>query len=175
MHLDPYLTSVADDLQRATALADDHTREISSRVATALEPALRLALLQALSDATAEITAQLAEATVTVRMAGRDPVLDVHHSPESLGHHADAGALSGTDTSPNGAPETEDDDTARVTVRLPASLKLQAETHAARADQSLNTWIVQAVRAALTPSTPPLPPPPPPGLGGRSRRITGWA
>jgi uncharacterized protein (DUF1778 family) len=46
-------------------------------------------------------------------------------------------------------PESEGDDSlARVTLRIPESLKTKAEEAAADAGQSLNTWLVGAVRAA---------------------------
>lgn len=161
MDLQPYLTAFSEDLARATALADDHTREVAGRVATAIEPALRLALVQALSDAAASITSELDGAVVTIAMEGRDPVIAVH-----------GGQVGAAEPPTPAAPAEEDDtDTARVTVRLPASLKGQAEGRAAQADQSLNTWIVQAVRRALAPAPPSAPLAP----GARSRRVTGWA
>lgn len=157
MDLQPYLTAVGEDLSRATSLADDHTREVAARVAAAVEPALRLALIQALSDAAAQVTAQLDGAVVTVRMSGRDPELlvqDVPASPEAAQH----------------AAQEEDDDIARVTVRLPDTLKRRAESLATEADQSLNTWIVAAIRRATSPGPDPASAP-----RTRSRRITGWA
>lgn len=164
----PYLAAVADDLQRATALADEQTRAVTARVATVLEPALRLALLQALSDAAAEITAELGDTAVLVRMEGREPVLDIRPHHDVLGEQSPPpGGMPGE---PVDAPE--DDDTARVTVRIPASLKAQAEARAGSADQSLNTWIVHAVRRALAPAAPHHAPGP---FTSRSRRVTGWA
>lgn len=157
MDLHPYLNAVAEDLSRATALADDHTREVAARVATAVEPALRLALVQALSDAAATITSQLDGAVVSVRMDGRDPHLRVEDLP-------------GT-TDPGPVPDDDDGSTAdlaRVTVRLPEPLKRQAESLAVEADQSLNTWIVGAIRRATTPASPTT-------SRSHSRRITGWA
>lgn len=50
---------------------------------------------------------------------------------------------------PRHPPEPEGDDAlARVTLRIPESLKAKAEEAAADAGQSLNTWLVGAVRAA---------------------------
>ncbi|MGV3564966.1 MAG: toxin-antitoxin system HicB family antitoxin, partial [Nocardioides sp.] len=77
----------------------------------------------------------------------------------------------------------EDDATvARITLRLPESLKQRAEDAAAGARTSLNTWLVQAVRSATRDgavhvgvdlSSLPF-------LGGQdptrrgARRMTGW-
>ncbi|MGO0575295.1 toxin-antitoxin system HicB family antitoxin [Ornithinimicrobium panacihumi] len=162
MNLQPYLAAVGEDLSRATALADDHTREVAARVATAVEPALRLALVQALSDAAAQITTQLDGAVVTLRMDGRDPELVVQDLP---------GTTDGTTDGTSGTQDEQDDDIARVTVRIPEPLKKRAESLAAGADQSLNTWIVAAIRRATTTDRPGTTSSP----RSHSRRITGWA
>lgn len=174
MNLDPYLTSVLADLDRATTLADEQTREVAARVASAVEPALRLALVHALSDAAATITSELTDAAVVVRMEGRDPVLSVHRAEA-------APPVPPTPPAPlvtPAMPEVEDGETARVTVRLPQSLKAQLDRLAVEADQSLNTWIVQALRRAVTdrsvgPSGPASGPTS--STTQSARRVTGWA
>ncbi len=156
MDLNPYLGAVAVDLDKATALADDGTKAVAVRVAVAVEPALRLAMTQLLADAAAQLTSELTTAVVTVRMDGREPVLQVHEQT--------------VPPAPPTAPEpvaADEEGTARVTVRLPEQLKRRAETLAQAAEQSLNTWIVQAVRrAAQAPRA---------DHRNSSRRITGWA
>lgn len=157
MELSPYLERLATDLEKITALADDATREVTRRLATALEPSLRMALVEAISDTAALVTADLDDVVAVVRMEGRDPVIAV----ERTGSPSDPRALLAAD------PTDENDaDSARITVRLPQGLKTRAESRAAELDQSLNTWIVQAIRRATqdekTSTT-------------SSRRITGWA
>lgn len=166
MDLSPYLSSVAQDLDRATALADDHTREVAVRVATAIEPALRLAMMQALADAAAVITSELSATTVVVRLEGRDPVISVHRAEHE---EWSANAQPGPPAHASG-PDDDDGDTARLTVRLPAALKSQAEERATTSGQSLNSWLVQTVRRAVasTSSSGTLP-------QRGTRRITGWA
>lgn len=171
MDLNPYLATLSGDLERVTALADDATRETTQRLVTALEPALRLAMTQLLSDAAAEASSRLSGDVVTVRMDGREPTLQV------------APALRAEPTEPTlvlppAAPGEQDGEetadeagTARVTVRLPDSLKRRAETLAGTAGQSLNTWIVQAIRAA----TEPTPSPPATRTHRSTNRLTGWA
>lgn len=157
MDLKPYLGAVAADLEKSTALADEATRTITARVAVAVEPALRLAMTQLLADAAAQLTSELNSTVVTVRMDGREPVLQVQEQP--------AAASEPTVTLPE--PAGDDEGTARVTVRLPEQLKRSAEALAQAAEQSLNTWIVQAVRRAThAPRT---------DRHSSSRRITGWA
>jgi hypothetical protein len=152
MQLTPYLEAVARDLDRATALADEQTREVTHRVAAAIEPGLRLAMVQLLSDAAAQLTAELGGPVISVRMEGRDPAWHVvREEPDPV------------------VPEAEpadEDNSARVTVRLPEAIKKRAEVAAQNAGQSLNTWIVQALRRASTADHP---------SHRSSRRISGWA
>ena len=186
MNLDLYLSSVLTDLDRATALADEQTRQVAGKVAAAVEPALRLALVHALSDAAAHVTSELTDATVVLRMEGRDPVLTVHRThiepPVPPVPPAPAAPSSPSPVEP------EDAETARLTVRLPQFVKTAIERLAADADQSVNTWIVQALRAATTSATNPQGSAGGgPGATGQptaypqsapiqtSRRITGWA
>ena len=154
MQLTTYLAAVADDLDRATQLADDATRGVAQRLVTVLEPGLRLAMVQLLSDAAAQLTSELPGSVVTIRMDGREPVWHVV-SPES-------------EASPRGAiePDLDDAGQARVTVRLPEAVKRRAEAAAQSAGQSLNTWIIQALRRATSTDQTPK---------HSSRRITGWA
>ncbi len=154
MQLTSYLAAVAEDLDRATQLADDTTREVAQRLVTVLEPGLRLAMVQLLSDAAAQLTSELSGPVVTIRMDGREPVWHVV-SPEN-------------EPSSHSFPEagTDDEGQARITVRLPEAVKRRAEAAAQAAGQSLNTWIIQALRRATS------------GDQTRkhsSRRITGWA
>ena len=153
MQLTPYLEAIARDLDRATALADDQTRELTQRVVSVLEPGLRLAMVQLLSDGAAQLTAELAGPVVTIRMEGRDPSWHIAR-----------------DDSPSAAPaasEPDDDEsTARVTVRLPEALKRRSESAAQSSGQSLNTWIIQALRRATASEHT---------ANRSSRRITGWA
>ncbi len=82
--------------------------------------------------------------------------------------------------------DDEGAETSRITLRLPEALKVRAEELATGRGQSLNTWIVNAVRAATAvggppmPGFPPMPPGPQfgPGAPGRNRssnkRVQGW-
>ena len=176
MDLTPYLDSVASDLDRATALADEHTRDIAHRLAAAIEPGLRLALVRAVSDTAAQINTELDDAVVTVTMAGREPLVTV--TPTGSGHRHDpqpspptvlTPTTSPGGDGPTGADPGTDGGTVRITLRLPEQLKSRAEALADRAEQSLNTWLVQAVRRAAGDAPPPTSP------TTTGRRLTGWA
>ena len=60
-------------------------------------------------------------------------------TPPSPGDQGDAG---------EGVEVEEDDSIARITLRIPESLKYKAEELAAKGGHSLNSWIVNVLRAA---------------------------
>jgi hypothetical protein len=142
MDITPYVERVREDLE-ATAAAGGADPGLAERLTRALDPAIRLALLDALSQAAAEITTELPAGSVDVRLRGRDPefVVDV---PASSGPTAE-----GTGPSPSEPEDIEGDErVARITLRIPESLKARAEDLAARSGYSLNTWMVFAIRLA---------------------------
>ena len=121
--------------------------DAAERITRSLDASLRMALLETLSDAAAEITSVLDGTVIEVRLKGREPQFVVIGAPAD-DHHI---------PSPD-ADEPEDDDdapTARITLRLPDGLKQRAEEAAGRSRQSLNTWLVEAIRLATArPSVP---------------------
>lgn len=143
MDIAPYVDSLRHDLAAVAEAAGPEARAAADRLALALDPAMRLALMEALSQAAAEITAELPAGSVEVRLKGREPrfVVDVPTAAAAA-----PAAPSGADAV--GEEEQADGAVARVTLRLPESLKAKAEELAARAGHSLNTWIVNAVRDA---------------------------
>lgn len=183
MHMDlaPYIDSLRTDLSRAADAAGPEARAHAERLVLALDPAVRMALMEALSDAAAEITQQLRAEAVEVRLKGREPQFVVSATQATQDAPTDSG------------DEDEDDEesgtVARVTVRIPESLKTRAEESAADRGQSLNTWIVAAIRRATRDRAlhvdldlgsfgfpPGIPSPPaPPGRDRVGRRIQGWA
>lgn len=154
MQLDSYLETLRLDLGRATALADEQTRETAERLILALDAPLRLVITQALADAAAEVSAALPGTLVEVGMEGRDPSLRVRV----------------VDLAQPTEPTTLDDEgpAARITLRLPDTLKTRVEALAEADGVSLNTWITNACRAAALPKAPTDTP-------RSGRRITGWA
>ncbi|MFI7603131.1 DUF1778 domain-containing protein [Actinoplanes sp. NPDC049681] len=163
MDLTPYLESLQADLSAAAAPGGPDTARAAELLGHALEASARLALLQALSDATAEITTRLHGPVVDVRLRGREADLVVSHAP----------AEPAPDPIPAPPPPTGDGgDLARLTLRMPESLKAHVEQAAAAEGVSVNAWLVRAVMAAAT-GTPPQPPSTP--ATRRGRRITGFA
>jgi hypothetical protein len=147
MDITPYVESLRQDLVAAAGAGGPETRAAAERLTLALDPAVRLALMEALSQAAAEITAELGAGSVDVRLKGREPqlVVDVPTVPDPVA----APDLPASSEVPDQDPEdAEEDAVARITLRLPESVKYRAEELAAKGGHSLNSWIVNVVRTA---------------------------
>jgi hypothetical protein len=154
MDLSPYVDAVRADLEATAAAGTEDTRATAALLAGALDPSLRLCLLDALSALAAEVTAS-SDVEVELRVHGREPQVVVSTAPP--------------DEPPVAEAPVDDDDRgpARLTVRLPESLKERAEQQAAHDGLSVNAWMVRAVHGALRPNA---------NDGGRGpRRTTGYA
>ncbi|MDV2475830.1 toxin-antitoxin system HicB family antitoxin [Rhodococcus zopfii] len=137
MNIDTYTAAVTDAVLAAAELGDEQTRRTAAALATAIAAPVRLALLDALSDLATEVSDRLGDRRVTVRLDGRDTVVEVHHgpAPESETPHPTFEEVTG--------------DISRVTLRLVEQIKSRAEEAAAQNGLSLNTWVAQAVQGAL--------------------------
>jgi hypothetical protein len=170
MELDHYLESVRRSVENATALADDQTRSVAQRLGATLDDAGRLALISALSDAAGEISRELSPGSVELRMAGGRPEFVVTPAPSQL-TGADDDDLDDNDdsTEPAGelAPDA-DEPTARITLRLPMSVKNKVDEAADAEGISSNAWLMRTVMTALQGGrgVPRPPRPPRPGRGG---------
>lgn len=157
------------------------TEQAAERIGFALDSSARLALMDALSQAAAEITNELEGTSVEVRLQGREPVfVVVGGGPSAVAD--DTQAIDAADTNAVSSDD-EGPETARITLRLPEALKARAEELATGRGQSLNTWIVNAVRAATASGVTvnigaQLGPQFGPGAPGRNRssnkRVQGW-
>jgi hypothetical protein len=184
MDITPYVEGLRRDLAGAARSGGPEAAEAAERLAVALDPAFRMALLEALSHATAEITASLQGGSVEVRLKGREPQFVVTPSPAHGPASTDDPAQR-TSAAADAEDDEADGPVARITLRIPEALKQRAEDAAGKRGQSLNTWLVNAVRAAsregainidLDLSSVPFGP----GAPGRNRRgpgqhISGWA
>ncbi|HTX33223.1 MAG TPA: toxin-antitoxin system HicB family antitoxin [Solirubrobacteraceae bacterium] len=117
-------------------------------MSSALESSLGRRLQEALAEAALELSAQLPQGRAEVRMAGSDPELVyVDDEPATPVEAGDEGYG------------------ARITLRLPESLKSRIDSTAAASGLSVNTWIVRALRRAVETRTS--------ATSGR-RRLTGY-
>ena len=131
----PHITAIQSDLAAAAALADEATAEAARRVSEALGTSLHLRLLDLLGEAALDVNAQLPSGHVEVRLVGREPELVFVAEPDDAVEPAATG----------------DDQSARITLRLPEALKAAVEAAADREGLSTNTWIVRALSRALEP------------------------
>ncbi len=99
--------------------------------------------MEAISQAAAEITAELPSGSVDVRLAGRDLEFAVHVAPAPL-----PPAPIPAEADRDSTEDEEEGTIARITLRIPEALKTRAEEYAARQGHSLNTWLVNTIRAA---------------------------
>lgn len=186
MDITPYVDGLRRDLTAAAEAGGQEAKAAAERLALALDPAVRLVLMDALSQAAAEITSELPAGSVDVRLRGREPqfVVDV---PALAGHQHDIPAPPAPPTppAPDDAEDADagDDAVARITLRIPESVKYKAEELAAKGGHSLNSWIVNVVRAAtrehavnvdIDLSSVPFFDSPTPGRGRGGKRMTGW-
>jgi hypothetical protein len=147
MQIDSYVQAVYEDLQRVAAIGDESTARAAELLAVALESSLARRLQEALAEAALELSAQLDRGSVEVRIAGGD--LELVHV-----NHAD----------PAPAEAADEAFSARITLRLPESLKSRLDEAAGRTGVSVNSWLVQALNRALEPHS---------SIGG-SHRLTGY-
>jgi hypothetical protein len=149
MQIDGYVQALREDLARVAAVGDESTARAAELLAVALESAVGRRLLEALGEAALELSSQLDDGRVEVRFAGSDPELVLVRD--------------------EAAPPVEPADeafTARITLRLPESLKTRLEIAAAREGVSVNTWLVQSLmRHHAEPRATG---------GGSRRRLTGY-
>ncbi len=101
--------------------------EVSTDLMAVLRPALEKAMLGVIQEAAAEISAQLVGQNVEVRLSEGEPSLVI--SEERTSQAVDPDELE-----------------ARVTLRLPSSLKNLIEESASSAGDSINGWVVDALR-----------------------------
>ncbi|MFQ5554612.1 MAG: hypothetical protein ACE5GC_04480 [Acidimicrobiia bacterium] len=105
---------------------DPVVEEAGAALLGALEPALRSALLSLVEQAAEEVAAQLPDISVDVVLSEGEPDLVVRAT--------DAPVAVNTD-----------DLSARLTVRLPSTLKVELEDAAGELGDSVNTYVVKAL------------------------------
>src|SRR5437762_2333396 len=148
MQIDGHIQALREDLARIAAVGDESTARAAELLSVALESSLSRRLLEALGEAALELSAQLDEGRIEVRFAGGEPELVLVRDE------------------PGAAVEPADEAfTARITLRLPESLKARLEAAASRDGVSVNAWLVQALTRVAEPRL---------SSGGSRRRLTGY-
>lgn len=145
MQLSPHVDAVQADLASVAEAAGPEQADAVRRVAATLGSSLRLHLLEAVTQAAHELSSALPSGRIEVRLEAGDPV------------------LSFLDEAPAPPAYAAEDTSARITLRLPETLKASVEAAAAREGVSVNSWLVQALARAV--ETRP----------SRGNRLTGYA
>jgi hypothetical protein len=147
MNVAAYVEALQQDLAAVAGIGDDAIAEAARRISAALESSLRLRLMDALGEAAADLTSQLPDGHVEVRITGGEP--ELVYVPEP------------------GAPPPSglEDLTARITLRLPETLKGIVDAAAQEAGMSANAWLLQQITRSADPKRRP-------HHGGR--RMTGY-
>ncbi|MBV9839474.1 MAG: toxin-antitoxin system HicB family antitoxin [Solirubrobacterales bacterium] len=148
MQLDGYVQAICEDLARVAAVGDESTARAAELLAGALESSLGRRLQEALTEAALELSSQLERGSVEVRIAGGEPEL-----------------VYVDDATPAPADGVDEAFSARITLRLPESLKSRLDAAASADGVSVNTWLVQAVSRMLEPRPP---------VGSTRYRLTGY-
>ena len=146
MNVAAFVEALQRDLETVAGMGDDAVAEAARRIAAALEPSLRLRLMYVLGEAAVELASQLPNGHIEVRMAGGDPEL-VYVEDRS-------GPM----------PTSYDSLSARITLRLPETLKSIIDAAAQDEGVSANTWLLQQISKSANPQRR--------GPGGR--RMTGY-
>jgi len=105
---------------------DSETEAMASALLATLEPVIHRIALEFAEQAAAEVSAQLSSHDIDVVLSEGEPSLQVR----SLSESADIGS------------ESLD---ARITLRLPPTLKDQVEVAADEVGESVNSWLVRAL------------------------------
>ena len=162
MDLNPYVDTLRHEIAVAARFAGPDAESLAERLTAPLESAARLVLQEAISDAAQEISRDLAPGSVDVRLRGRDLGFVVDRGPQRPRRvrHRHLGLAAARSqrhrrrpTAPPG--RAGDAGTARITVRLPETLKSQVEAAAEREGVSVNAYLVRTLGAALQPGGPP--------------------
>lgn len=130
MHVQPIINSLAAALVNNSGVASsDPTIEAAvNQLVEALGPAVRVAAMELAEQAASEVRAQLPEHTVDVVLSDGDPSLRV----------------TDNQTTADDRPSSEEFD-ARISLRLPPSLKELIEDAANNTGDSVNAWVVEAL------------------------------
>ncbi len=127
MHLDHAFIEIETAVDNQVRIGAPELTEIASELMLALRPALERTLIGVVEEAATEVSAQLIGQRVDVRLDNGSPVLVVTEERKERSHD----------------PEELE---ARVTLRLPSSLKSLIEESASTTGDSINGWVVDALR-----------------------------
>ena len=137
MNMSQHSDKLRDSLLRAAAMGDETARQVADRLVEAVEPAIQL-----------EALAMAAELADEVNGLSNSVHVDVVMTPE--GAALRVATVEAAEPEPETwVDEPENDETVRITLRIPKGLKRQVDSFAQAAGKSLNSWIVAAMRMGV--------------------------
>jgi hypothetical protein len=151
MQMSQFIEALQADLRELAEIGGDDLVQATNRLAGAVKQSATLRLIDAVTQLALDLSNQLPNGHIEVRLAGQDPqLLYVEEQPSE--------PIAG-----------EDAFAARITLRLPESLKTAVEAAAETEAVSVNAWLVRAIQRVVSGS----------GTTGRAhrsdKRITGFA
>lgn len=132
MQLTAHIDALLADLAMTAELGDENVALAAERLSEALRGSARLRLLDLLSEVTLEISGQLPAGHLEVRLVGQEPSLVYVEERQQ----EDFGA-------------TDDGMAARISLRLPDTLKTAIDDAAAKEGISANAWLVRELKRAV--------------------------
>lgn len=146
MRISAVVSSLREDLVGVAALGDDATAIVADRLADAMVRPVTATLLELLGQIASELDERLPRGRVEVRLAGQDAELVYVDEPDD-----------------SSITDSDEEFSARITLRLPEPLKARVEQAAQREGISVNSYIVRALSQRSRPAGP--------GVG---RRLSGY-
>lgn len=130
MQLDHSLVSLEDAVNTQIRLGGEGLAEVADQLLEALRPAVRQTLMDVVEGTAKEISSQLVGQRVEIVVRDGDPELIVVDDVPGPGSTTDRDSLE-----------------ARLTLRLPESLKELVEEAAEISGDSINSWVVNTLRS----------------------------
>jgi len=153
MQMSEFIEALQADLRELAQIGGEELVQATDRLGGAIRQSATLRLIDALTQVALDLSGQLPNGHVEIRLSGQDPqFLYVEEQPGEP------------------MPAGEDGLAARITLRVPESLKTAIEAAAEAEGVSVNAWLVRALQRAVSGGGGA------PGRAQRSdKRITGFA
>jgi hypothetical protein len=127
MHIEPIITEVESRVRTQVGLlAGSEAEAVAELMLEVLRPALKDAAMTMVEQATDEIRAQLPDHQVDLALVDGDPGIRIREAEGSV-------------------RATDEDLTARISLRLPTSLKELIEASAGDTGESVNSWVIRTL------------------------------
>lgn len=142
MQISHAITNLEQQVAAHLRFADPAQAEMIGDLLGVLTPAIRQSMLDLVEAAATEVNSQLTGQQIEVRLIDGDPELVVRPVE-----------VPSPPPPPKAPDHDEPDDEARITLRIPGYLKEIIAEAATGAGDSVNSWVVDALRSRTATST----------------------